>query len=561
MRSSRPGRSPPPSRDDALALLRERRYGEAAALLRRLLGADASDAQAWAALGDALQGSGALDEAPGAYTASLALDERRFAAWWGLGCVQARREEQALAVEAFERVVALQPDRAAGWHNLGKALYELGEIERAIDAMRRAAALQPGSPVPLRGIAVAIPGDPRADAASVRAARRAWAAAAFGAVAPVTPPARPADAGARPLRVGYLSAFFGSPNWMKPVWALLNRHDRSRFGVHLLSDVPRAAVDAGYAAHPDDVFVDLRGLDAAQAAARIAALDLDLLVDLNGYSAPERLAVVAARPARRVVAWFNSFAASGLDAFDAVIADAVVAPPGAPAEFDEPLRHVPGCHLSFEVLHPAPEVAPPPVLAEGRLTFGCAAQLYKLNDGVVATFARILRACPGARLRLKAAALATEGNRAWTRRRFAAQGIGDDALLLEGPEPHLRFLAFYDRVDVALEPFPYGGATTATEALWQGVPVLAFAGDRWAARLAATMLHHAGLADWIAADADDLVAKAVALFHDPVTPQRLAALRAGLRERLRASPACDAEGFTRAMEAIYAEVCAAPPRA
>jgi protein O-GlcNAc transferase len=542
----------------ALALLRERRLDDAVAALRAVLADDPADAQAWCALGDALHAGGALDDARRAYAAAVALDERAFPPWWGLGCVQARCGEHALAVRALERAVALRPQHAAAWHNLGKACHEIGRIEDALDAMRRAAALEPDAPLPLRGIAVAIPADPRADAAAIRAARRAWAERAFAQVPRAVLPERSDDMPARALRVGYLSAFFQRGNWMKPVWALLNHHDRAQVAVHLLADCAREDVDAGYDAHPQDGFASLVGLDAAQAAARIAALDLDLLVDLNGYSAPDRLAVVAARPARRVVGWFNHFATSGMDAYDAVIADAVVLPPDAPPEFDEPVVHVPGCHLTFEVRHPAPEVAPPPALAGGPLTFGCFAQLYKLNAGVVQVFARILNQCPGARLLLKAAALASDDNRAHVRALFAAQGVAAHAVLMEGPDEHRVFLEAYARIDIALETFPYGGATTATEALWQGVPVLAFAGDRWSSRLAATMLHHAGLSDWIAADADALVAQAVALFHDPATPQRLATLRAQMRDRLRASAACDAAGFARAMERACAGVCAAP---
>jgi protein O-GlcNAc transferase len=542
----------------AFALLRERRLAEAAEALRAVLAADAADAEAWNALGDALHSGGVLDDARRAYAAAVALDERQFAPWWGLGCVQARRGEHALAAQALERAVALRPQHAAAWHNLGKACHEIGRIEDAIDAMRRAAALEPEAPLPLRGIAVAIPADPRADAAAIRAARRAFARRALAAVPRAVLPVRGADAVARPLRIGYLGAFFRQPNWMKPVWALVNHHDRTRVAVHLLSEHPREQIDAGYDARPEDGFLCLAGLDAAQAAARIAALDLDVLVDLNGYSAPDRLAVVAARPARRVLGWFNHFATSGLDAYDAVVADDVVLPPGTEGEFDERIVRVPGCHLTFEVRHPAPEVAPPPVLGHGHLTFGCFAQLYKLNAGVVATFARILRACPGARLLLKAGALGSEEHRAHLRAQFASHGVAADALLFEGPQEHRAFLEAYGRIDITLETFPYGGATTATESLWQGVPVLAFAGHRWSSRLAATMLRHAGLHDWIAADADDFVERAIALFHDPATPQRLATLRASMRERLRASPACDAVGFARAMERVCTDLVARP---
>jgi predicted O-linked N-acetylglucosamine transferase (SPINDLY family) len=96
--------------------------------------------------------------------------------------------------------------------------------------------------------------------------------------------------------------------------------------------------------------------------------------------------------------------------------------------------------------------------------------------------------------------------------------------------------------------------------LWQGVPVLCFAGDRWASRLSASLMHHAGLDEFVAADADGFVDKAIALYHDPATPQRLAELRVVMRERLRHSRACDGDGFTKAMERAYLEIVQVPPR-
>ena len=564
--SRRPAGEGPPAasiaavRANGLARLRERRFDEAAAALRDVVAADAADAEAWCALGDALHASGHLDPACEAYRASVSLHGGRFSAWWGLGCVQARRREPALAAEAIERAVALRPHHAPAWHNLGKAWFGLGRIEDAIDAMRRSAELDPRSPVPLLGIAVAIPGDPRADAAAIRTARRAWTTHALAGVAPAVLPAQHTGAASRRLRIGYLSAFFKNRNWMKPVWTLINRHDRERFDVVLLSDDPREAIEHGYAEHPRDRFVALTGLGNAQAVARIAELDLDLLVDLNGYSAPDRLGVVAARPARRVVGWFNSFATSGLDAYDAVIADAVVAPPGAPPEFEEPLVRVPFSHLTFEVNHPVPDVAPPPSLERGRLTFGCLAPVYKLVPNVVQTFARILVACPGSRLLLKATALGSVATGTFVQQQFAEHGVAADALILEGPVEHYKFLETYAQIDLALETFPYGGGTTAMDSLWQGVPVLSFAGDRWAARLSATLTQHAGLDEFVVADVEAFVDKAVALYHDPATPQRLAGLRASMRDRLRRTGVCSGDGFAAAMEQAYLDIIQAPPR-
>jgi predicted O-linked N-acetylglucosamine transferase (SPINDLY family) len=150
--------------------------------------------------------------------------------------------------------------------------------------------------------------------------------------------------------------------------------------------------------------------------------------------------------------------------------------------------------------------------------------------------------------------LAEPSNRDHLRARLASRGVAGERIDLEGGAAHFDFLQSYDRIDIALDTFPYNGGTTTTEALWQGVPVLTCAGDRWAARTSASLLRAAGLDDWVARDQDDLLAKASALARDPATPAGLAALRAGMRARLAASAACDTAGLCRALERIYRQL-------
>jgi predicted O-linked N-acetylglucosamine transferase (SPINDLY family) len=132
------------------------------------------------------------------------------------------------------------------------------------------------------------------------------------------------------------------------------------------------------------------------------------------------------------------------------------------------------------------------------------------------------------------------------RERFAAHGIGPERLLLQGRSPRHEYLAAYGQVDIGLDPFPFTGGTTSAESLWMGVPVLTLAGDRLVSRQGVGLMMNAGLPDWVARDADDYVARAQAHAADL---SRLAALRAGLREQVHASPLFDAQGFARDFEA------------
>jgi predicted O-linked N-acetylglucosamine transferase (SPINDLY family) len=356
----------------------------------------------------------------------------------------------------------------------------------------------------------------------------------------------------RRQKVGYLSAFFGAANWMKAVFPVINRHDRTRFEVHMISDGENPSEASGYRDWPDDYVHDIRGLDNDRAAAVLRDVGLDVLVDLNGYSFQARTPLLLRRPAPVILGWFNYFATSGIAPVDALIGDETVIDPAAAGHYSERCIALPGCYLGFEVDYPVPEVtAPPSAAGAGGLTFGCLGSQYKLDDALVAAWARILAAAPASRLFLKNATLEDASSRGHLRARLEQAGIAQDRVELSGRDDHFDFLAAYGQIDIALDTFPYNGGTTTCEALWQGVPVLAIAGDRWVNRVSASILKASDLGDWVTPDVDAFVRRAADLANDPETPGRLAALRSGMRDRLRRAPICDGEALTRSLEAIY----------
>ena len=151
---------------------------------------------------------------------------------------------------------------------------------------------------------------------------------------------------------------------------------------------------------------------------------LDVLIDLNGYSRQSRLALFLYRPARRQIAWFNSYATSGASCFDALVGDALsVVTSEEERHYCERIVRVPGSYLAFEVLYPVPDVAPPPILRNGWLTFGSFASAYKITEPVVAAWSRILLGAPGARLLLRNQALGDASYRAALIERFARYGV------------------------------------------------------------------------------------------------------------------------------------------
>ncbi len=493
-----------------------------------------------------------LDEAIAAYQEVVRLDEHFHPAWYAQGCAWEKKGDDATALGCFQKALSLAPEHDEMHHNLGKVLHKLGLADEAMEKFQSALALGKGF-LPRTAIATLIPGSPRATNSTVLEARRSWAKTHLPPLDPHKEFHRASVQGRR-IRVGYLSSFFQSHNWMKPVWGLLNHHNRDRFEIFLFSEGPEAACRPCYRRHQTDRYHDITGLSNQTAAEWIERCDLDILVDLNGYSRIDRLAVIALKPAPVIIGWFNLYATSGMDCYDYVIGDGEVIPPVEEMFYTEKVLRVPGCYLTFEVLYPVPDVVDPPILSSGRLTFGCLASQYKITEPVIEAWARILVSAPDARLFLKNATLDSAANRQFLEQRFESRGVARHRITMEGPANHFEFLGAYGCMDLALDTFPYNGGTTTSEAVWQGVPVITFPGDRWAARQSASINRAAGLTEFIGRNLDDYISCAIALAKHPDTPTRLTELRRTMRNRLACSSLCDTVNFARDIESLYERV-------
>jgi predicted O-linked N-acetylglucosamine transferase (SPINDLY family) len=520
----------------------------------------AADARAWLAEADRLHLAGDLPPAIAQYRAALARDPALFEAWYGIGFAFGAIEEYGEAVTALRAALALRPDAARSRVNLAQSLFALGHVSAAVreyqwviggdDEVAREMAL--------RNLACIAPGDSALDNAAILHARRRWAEA-------VAVPSgesgwrtehrrRTTRRPGEPLRIGYLSSFFGARNWMKMFMGVINAHDRDRFEVHLISDGPVPSADSGYRDHANDRIWDVAGVSNEQLAGHIADARLDVLIDLNGYCDPARMPVLAYRAAPVQLGWNGMYATTGFTTVDCVVGDQWTIPSAEERFYVERVHRVPTTYLAFDVFYHVPDVAPPPSMRNGFVTFGSLMSAYKVTDPVIVSWSRILRGVPGSRLLMRNRALGHASNRADLLARFAANGIEASRLALEGGGEHIDFLRTYDRIDIALDAFPYNGGTSTAEALWQGVPLLSFNGDRWASRTSRSILLAAGLGDWVAADQPGFEALAIRL---GLAPEPLAAIRAGLRAKIAASPACDTAGLCRALEVIYQDEIAA----
>jgi predicted O-linked N-acetylglucosamine transferase (SPINDLY family) len=334
---------------------------------------------------------------------------------------------------------------------------------------------------------------------------------------------------------------------------LVEHIDRGRFEIFLYHDHHRVDEVSHRLKSRADRWCNFVGQGDATVAAAVRADAPDVLVDLAGHTHHNRMALLAQRLAPVQVNYLGYANTTGLDAMDFRFTDPVSDPEGeADALHTERLVRFAPVAWAFSPPADSPEVAPPPSAAGAPFTFGCFNNLSKVNAATLALWSRVLDAVPGSRLLLKGLRL----DEARMRARLDAAGIPAERAVLLAPVASTReHLAAYSQVDVALDPHPYNGTTTTCEALWMGVPVVTLRGDRHASRVGTSLVNAIGHAEWSADSEVDYVRLAAGLAGDAA---RLAAIRAGLRARMTASPLLDHAGqaarFGAAIEACIARV-------
>ncbi|HWA39923.1 MAG TPA: tetratricopeptide repeat protein [Burkholderiales bacterium] len=519
----------------------ERRLDAAIDLFRRACAASPSDPDPHYGLGAALSRAGREREAEAAFRAGLALQPQSVQMLNGLAAslIELGNVNEAMAL--LERAAQRDPRNAGTWTRMGRAFLDQGRLPAAVDALQRAHALAPQDATVHSALLFTMNYSSDFDAGALFEAHRR-----FGDLQarPVAPPSVEGG-GTRRLRVGYLSPDFRSHVVSVLMLPILARHDRARFEVfayylHTRSDRVTEGVR-----ELADHWRECGALEAGEVASRIREDRIDILVDLAGHTLQNGLPVLALRPAPLQVTYLGYPNTTGLPSVDWRLTDAKADPPGAERVHVERLARLPRTFLCYRP-GPGLDVGPLPARTTGLVTFGCFNNILKLSDPFLRLAARLLAEVPGSRLLLKDRTFAFADKRDAVRRSFVDAGIDAQRVVLRGWEPTPEtHLAVYAEVDIALDSFPYNGTTTTCEALWMGVPVITLRGERHAGRVGASLLDTVGLGELVASSEEDYIRIAAALSRDLTA---LEALRAGMRDRLRASPLLDETGFVRSFE-------------
>jgi protein O-GlcNAc transferase len=534
------------------------RPDEAEASYREALRRKPDHVKAHNNLGNLLRDVGRLGEAEIAYREAIRLKPDYAEAHNNLGVLLHQIGRLRDAEASYRAAIGCDPTYAKAHSNLGVTLGDLGRGREAEASYREAVRLEPGDAAMRGNLLFCLNGaEPYAPDAALAEAKRYGSIVSSRAVPKYASwNASRQDA---KLRIGFVSGDLRNHPVGYFLEGLVANLDRNAFELFAYPTNPKAD---GLTARLKPHFLGwtpIRGLTDRAAATTIHAQAIHVLLDLAGHTADNRLPVFAYKPAPVQATWLGYYATTGLPEIDYFLADPHVCPETEDRNFTEKLWRLPETWLCLAAPDATVPVRDLPALKNGYATFGCFGNLAKMGDPVVTAWAEILARASGSKLFLKSKQLADAGVRATTISRFQARGVPGDRLILEGPSPRAAYLEAYNRVDLVLDTFPHPGGTTTSEALWMGVPVLTLAGGRFLSRLGQSIARNVGQDDWIATDTEAYLRKALDFAGDP---QHLAALRAGLRERVRRSPLFDAgrfaANFGAALKGMYAARASAP---
>jgi predicted O-linked N-acetylglucosamine transferase (SPINDLY family) len=565
----------------ALALLALGQPVEALASCERAIALKPNEAPAHALRGDILRALDRSEAALGSYDRALSIDPEYAEAHCNRGAALGRLDRINDALASVDRAIAINPDYAEAHFHRGYLLRILDRFDGAAAAYRTVAALAPafeflpGNRLEanlhvcnwseydtlVRQVAAGVESDahvshPLIFMALTDSARlqhkvaRTWArfaCPANGALGPIAPRARPPR-----LTVGYFSADLHEHPIGRLLADLIEIHDRSRFEVNAFSLGPKMESEFQQRlVRAFDRFVEVREKSNLEIAALARSLNVDIAVDLGGYSLGARPTIFALRPAPVQVSYLGYLGTMGTSYIDYILADRTTVTPDSERHFSEKIIYMPDSH---QVNDRSRRIADKVFTREELglpstgFVFCCFNTSYKISPATFAGWMRILKAAPGSVLLLYAGHVATENNlRTYAER----QGVDPQRLVFGARFPPAEYLARYRTADLFLDTRPYNAGTTASDALWAGLPVLTLTGESFASRIAASLLTALGVPELITSTQEQYEQLAIELSLDP---QRLAQIKAKVQHNRLSSPLFDTPRFTRNLEAAFTAI-------
>jgi predicted O-linked N-acetylglucosamine transferase (SPINDLY family) len=527
------------------ALAELMRYEAAVASLDEAVARGFGHPDAWIVRGSALYSLQRFEAALQSYDRAIALAPNDAPAYYNRGNTLSMLERPEGAIASYDRAIALDPN-IPSWY--GARLHARMQVadwrDLTHELARLRAAIERGEPASNPFAVLALCDSPPLQ----RQAARNWVRANWppdGALS-----ALPARSRHDRIRVGYFSADFRGHATAVLTAALFETHDRTKLELTAFSfgpDAPdemRARIAAAF-----DRFLDVHRSSDPEIARLARSLEIDIAVDLSGFTRGSRPRIFALRAAPIQLSYLGYLGTLSAEYMDYLIADEAIIPAAQRPHYAEKIVYLPSYQVNDSKRCIAPSFSREALgLPPQAFVFCCFNSTYKITPQIFDCWMRILTQVPGSVLHLLGGGAALERN---LRREAQARAVAAERVVFGARLPAPEYLARYRSADLFLDTLPYNAGTTASDALWAGLPVLTCSGEAFASRIGASLLHAVGLPQLITARRDEYEGMAIELAR---APRRLADIRMKLASNLRTAPLFDTAASARHLEAAYASM-------
>jgi len=503
------------------------------------------DSEAWSNLGNAYYVLGRIDEAIVVLENAIGLNEANASAYCTLSACLRKEGTLGRAIDAARRSLRLQPNLLQAHCNLGNSLLGSGDVAGAIASFEQALYISPSHLEARQSHVFALHYSDRHSSREILESAQKLGSL-HTKVNSVTPN--------RPLKtIAFLSgdfrrhpvAFFLDP--------VLKNMDRTKFQIVLLSNAKSEDDWTDRLRAYGDDFHDVKGISAEALRDLSVQLGIDLVVDLSGFTGSNRMDGLALRLAPVQVSWLGYSGTTGLPTMDWIIADQQLVHETDRQNYTEHVANLQESVFCFDPSRIKATVAPPPCLKNGFITFGSFNNLAKLGTSTITMWAEVLRKVEKSRLILKTLHLGEARLAERVQQQFILRGVDPSRLTITGYTEGDDHFEQYASIDIALDPFPYSGATTTIEALHMGVPVVSLSGDRYASRMSQSILKGIKRGEWVVSSQDEYTELAIQLAQDF---EGLSNIRRSLRAEIEQSELCDHEKFGKDFESVLESIWA-----
>ena len=591
-------------------LVRQGKLAEAAASFKRTLQIKPDYAEAYNNLGNILKGQGKLDEALESYKRALEIKPNYPVAYNNLGNALKDQGKLDEAVASCKRALEIKPDFAEAYINLGNALKEQGKLDEAVASYKQALEIKPDYPVAYNNLGTVLTKQGKLDEAVASCKRaleikpdyavaeaqmrhqqqhmcdftlytglkevaqrldtsdeaippfiqlswqdnaaaqlhrsQRFAKTNYPTASPA-PIAKPPTVRPERLRVGYFSADFHNFPGMYLMARMLEIHNRNAFEIFAYSygpqknDEMRRRIRDGV-----DHFVDIAGQTDQSIQSQAKSDKIDIAIHRNGYTTSSRTEIFVNRLAPIQISYLGYPGSLGAEFIDYIVADPIVVPAEQRQFYSERIIYLPDTYQPTDNTRQIASINTKRAefgLPEKGVVFCCFNNSFKISPHEFDIWMRLLSKVGGSVLWL------LEGNE-WAAKNLRLEaenrGINPDRLVFAKRLPQVEHLARHKHIDLFLDTFNYNAHTTASDALWAGLPVVTKAGEQFSARVAASVLDAVGLPELITASEDEYEQLA---FELATKPRKLKTLKRKLAKNIASQPLFDTERYTRNFEA------------